>query len=114
MFAFLLAFALIVGSILLQERGKTVSGGFELGGFEVGGVVAIPYVLSVVALLVIEHNQWGDWAVYGTVVGYYVLTFLLLWRVLLIPAPRSIFHTVSVFAVWSALVLISDMPLGAA
>lgn len=109
MIAFLLAFALIVGSIFLQERGKT-----ESSGFEIGGVVAIPYFLSLIALLLVEHNQWGDWAVYATVAAYYLLTFLLLWRVLLIPASRSILHTVSVFGVWSALVLISGMPLGAA
>lgn len=109
MIAFLLAFALIVGSLVLQERGKT-----DAGGFEIGGVVAIPYFLAVITLPVMEHSQWSDWAVYITVAGYYTLTFLLFWRVLLIPAPRSIFHTVSVFAVWSALILISDMPLGGA
>lgn len=109
MIAFLLAFALIVATILIQERGKTDS-----GGFEIGGVVAIPYFVAVIALRVIEHNQWGDWAVYGTVGVFYLLTFLLLWRVLLIPATRSIIHTASVFGIWSALVLISDLPLGAA
>lgn len=108
MLAFLIAFFLIVASVSLLERGRTDS-----DVFEVGGVVAIPYLLVVVALRVVEHVKADAWAVQLTVAAYYLLTFLLLWRVLLIPAQRSLSHTLSVFAIWSALVLMSDLPLGA-